>query len=210
MRPFGILGGTFNPIHEGHIAIAEHVLHLCNLERIEFVPCFQPPHRDEVIASPENRLNMVKLAIQNHPSFFINDYEIQQQKISYTIDTVSYLRKQNPNKPIFLILGGDAFAHFHEWNEWQKILAAVNIIVVKRFSSNTTKTLAEAYTQTQQYITNNIDDFQKSISGKIYFDNINPISTSATQIRKEIAAGKKNIAGLNKAVYAYILKNKIY
>src|SRR3990167_9222245 len=111
MKPIGLLGGTFNPIHEGHIAIAQHVLSSCKLDHIEFIPCFKPPHRNEKIASPSDRLSMLKLAIQNHPHFFINEYELQQKKISYTIDTVAHYRQKNPMQSISLILGGDAFAH---------------------------------------------------------------------------------------------------
>lgn len=132
MKPIGILGGTFNPIHEGHITIAEHVLQACDLERIEFMPCYRPPHRHENIASPKDRLAMIKLAIQNHPNLSVNDYEIQQRQISYTIKTACYLREYYPERSLCLILGSDAFSHFHEWREWEKILDTVNLIVVSR------------------------------------------------------------------------------
>ena len=206
INPIGILGGTFNPIHEGHIAIAEHILNLCQLESIQFIPCFQPPHRDQPNASPDDRLFMVKLAIKNHPAFSVNDYEIRQQKISYTVDTVSYLRKQNPHRSICLIVGDDAFAHFSEWHQWQDILKMVNIIVVARTAQNNTDTLKTL--GINKIAT--IDELHSTHSGGIYFADIHPIPISATQIREDIAVGKKNVRGLNTGVYDYILKHKIY
>lgn len=203
--PIGVLGGTFNPIHEGHIAIADHVLRTCRLSHIDFIPCFQPPHRDHNIASAADRLNMVKLAVKDHPQFSVNDYEIQQEKISYTVNTVMHLHEQNPTQPICLILGGDAFSHFHQWHQWEKIIAHAHLIVVTRTGiENASDTLIK------KHQTNNVTDLHQSLSGKIFFDNINPIGISATQIRQDIRAGKKSIAGLNPKVYDYIVKKKIY
>lgn len=208
MNPLGIFGGTFNPIHEGHIAIAKHVLQSCKLERIEFIPCFQPPHRDKPIASPEQRLEMVKLAIATHPEFSVNEYEMQQKKISYTINTVKYLRETYPAQPLCLILGGDAFSHFHEWREHEKIIELVHLIVVSRSSRDDLSREIKKNMCLQK--TNDVNDFHHQRAGLIYFDNITPISISATQIRNDIQAGKKNIQGLNHVVEAYILKNKVY
>ena len=202
---FGILGGTFDPIHEGHIQIACQVMDHLKLDRVDFIPCFQSPHRDHPIASEKHRLAMLKLALKNHPKFFVNEYEIAQQKISYSIDTVTYLRKQNPNRPICLILGGDAFAHFDQWREWQKILATVHLVVVTR-----NKITAPVNPLIQAHQTNNINDLHHALSGKIYFNNIKPIDISATQIRHDIRAGEKEIVGLNNGVLEYILKNRVY
>ena len=187
----GILGGTFDPIHEGHIAIAKHVLQAFKLDRIAFIPCFSPPHRDPPIASPEHRLAMTKLAIQGHPQFFVNDYEIQQQKISYTINTLKYLHQKHPDESLFLILGDDAFSQFQTWHQWEKITDYAELIVVTRTDKNNRPTLP-------------------TLSDKIHFDNITPIPVSATQIRASIRAGRKNIVGLHPAVEKYILENKVY
>lgn len=198
MKPLGIFGGTFNPIHEGHIAIAKHVLQSCQLERVEFIPCFQPPHRDTPIATPEQRLAMVKLAIKPYSEFSVNEYEIQQKKISYTINTLEYLRTEYPAQPFCLILGSDAFSHFQEWYEHEKIMRLAHLIVVSRSTDNPSQT------------TNTINDLHHQRAGLIYFENIMPIATSATQIRHDIQVGKKNIAELNPLVAAYIIKNKVY
>lgn len=203
----GILGGTFNPIHKGHIAIAEHVLQSCHLSRIDFIPCFQPPHRNDLIALPEHRLAMLKLAIKYHAKLYANDYEIQQKKISYTINTVAHLRKQNPTQPFCLIVGSDAFAHFEEWRDWEKIINTVNLIVVSR-TQDAIKS-AHAVTAALKQ-THNTQDLCHALSGYVYFDKINPIAISATKIRHDILTGKKEIAELNPAVHDYILKHQVY
>lgn len=205
----GILGGTFDPIHNGHIQIAETVLQTLHLERIEFIPCFQPPHRHQPIASAADRLAMVKLAIQPHPHFHANEIEIVRQGISYSVDTLTALRKQMPNQPLYFILGADAFSAFDRWHEWRKIPALVHLIIVGRPSSE-----LPSNPEIQALLFNNqtrdSTDLQKNISGKIYFLNNELIDISATKIRHAIQLGKKDIRGLDKAVQNYIIDHNIY
>ncbi len=128
----GILGGTFDPIHNGHIQIAETVLQALQLERIEFIPCFQPPHRQQPIASPKDRLAMVKLATKSNPHFHANEIEMDRQGVSYSVDTLTALRRQMPHQPLCFIVGADAFSAFHHWHEWQKIPTLVHLIIIGR------------------------------------------------------------------------------
>lgn len=195
----GILGGTFDPIHEGHLTIADHVLKSFQLTRIEFIPCFQPPHRHQPIASPHNRLEMVKLAVKNHPSFFVNDIEIKQQEISYTVNTLLALQKENPTACYYLIVGADAFAQFNTWHDWEKIIALTDIIVVSR---------DDEIIKTPKPVT----DFIKNNPSKkqIHFLTITPILVSATQIRTDVRAKKEKINGLPRSVHDYILKQRVY
>lgn len=208
-QPIGILGGTFDPIHEGHIAIANHVLHTFELARIEFIPCFQPPHRDQPLASAEHRLAMVRLAVQNHPQLMANDIEIQRKGISYTVDTLLQLRKTNKESPLCLILGDDAFLHFNHWHAWEKIFELAHLIIVSRPQ----KQLLQAdwlKTVLNQRQTTDKKSLHDNNAGCIYFENINPIAISATQIREDILSGKREIAGLAKAVQEYIALHDVY
>ncbi len=195
----GILGGTFDPIHNGHIQIAETVLKSLGLERIEFIPCFQPPHRDQPIASPSQRLSMVKLALIHHPEFAVNDIEIKREGISYTIDTLQSLQKQFPDNYYFYIVGADVFAHFETWHEWEKIIAITNIVVVSRHDQE-----IKMPQKIKEYSEKN------KLKNHIHFCTMTPIEISATQIRADIAAKKEKINGLPRLVQEYILKNDIY
>lgn len=195
----GILGGTFNPIHNGHLLIAEHVLKKYHLSRVDFIPCFQPPHRDQPIASPQDRLEMVKLAIKNHSEFSVNDIEIKREGVSYTINTLQSLHQQFPENNYYFIIGADAFAKLDTWHEWEKIIALVNIVVINRDKKEI---------KAPQKITDYIE--KNNLKNHIHFCEITPIEISATQIRKDIAAGKEKIDGLPKLVREYILKNNVY
>ncbi len=195
----GILGGTFDPIHSGHLAIADHVLKKLNLARIEFIPCYQPPHRLQPIASPENRLAMTTLAIENHPKFAVNMIEIKRQSISYTVDTLLALHKQFPKNNYSLILGADAFAQFDSWHDWETICQLADIVVVSRDDQ-------EIHTPIK------VTHFMRKNPSKkqIHFVIITPIPISATQIRADIAAKKQTVPGLIDSVYQYIVKNNVY
>lgn len=195
----GILGGTFDPIHEGHIAIAEHALKAMHLDHVEFIPCFQPPHRDQPIASPKDRLAMVKLALDHHAKLTTNDIEIKQRGISYTINTITTLQKQNPKNQYYLIVGADAFSQFDTWHEWEKIIATIDIIVLSRHDKKITTPA-------------HVADFLKKngLEKHIHFSTITPIPISATQIRADLSAGKTKISGLIDSVREYALKRKVY
>lgn len=205
----GILGGTFDPIHNGHIQIAELVLKALQLERIEFIPCFQPPHRHPPIASAADRLAMVKLAIQSHPHFYANEIEMDRQGISYSVDTLIALRKQMRHQPLCFILGADAFSAFHHWHEWRKVSALVHLIIIGRPSAEppSDPDIQALLCKNQ---TRDLVDLQKNSAGKIYFLNNEFIDISATKIRRTIQLGEKNIVGLDKAVEKYIVDHGVY
>ena len=114
----GILGGTFDPIHQAHLDVARHVANTLPLQRILFIPCQPPPHRKQPIASPEDRLAMLKLALQSYPDFEINEIELHRKGVSYSFDTLTELRRQMPNETFYFILGWDAFLQFHSWHQY--------------------------------------------------------------------------------------------
>ncbi len=205
----GILGGTFDPIHNGHIQIAETVLNTLQLKCIELIPCFQPPHRHQPIASAADRLAMVKLAIQSHPQLHANEIEMDRQGISYSVDTLTALRKQMPHQPLCFIFGADAFSAFHRWHEWQKIPALVHLIIVGRPNAELPSD-PDIQTLLRNNQTNDVTDLQKNSAGKIYFLNNALIDISATQIRQLIQSGEKNIIELDKSVEKYIAEHGVY
>lgn len=188
MKKIGILGGTFDPIHEGHVMIAQTAYQQLQLDQVEFIPCFQPPHRT-THASAQDRFNMVALALKNHPHFHANDTEIKKQGISYTIDTIHALKKTLPDAEFFYIIGEDAFSQLHTWKNAAILLREVKWVVVNRDHATVKKNPAEK---------------------NIIVLHIDPIPFSATKIRQQIHAGEKNIAGLPDAVSQYIQEKLLY
>ena len=190
-KPIGILGGTFDPIHLGHLALASEVYHQFDLQELRFIPCYQSPFKAKPIATGEQRLRMIKLAIKNHPEFAIDDRELQRKGISYMVDTLKSLRQELSDTPLYLIMSMDAFAQFNSWHKWQKIIQLTNLIVANRPGSRT--------------IINN-----KLKNLLIHPINIPPNSISATKIRKLIKEKKAASSLVPQAVWEYINENKLY
>ncbi|OGX07776.1 MAG: nicotinate (nicotinamide) nucleotide adenylyltransferase, partial [Omnitrophica WOR_2 bacterium GWA2_47_8] len=129
----GILGGTFNPIHVGHLAIAETALEKMGLNKIFFVPCHTPPHKeDKSLTAPSHRYNMVKLAIDENPRFEISDFEIQKKDKSYSIDTVKHFKNVFPKSELFFIIGYDMLDGLKQWKSIDEILKLASFIVINR------------------------------------------------------------------------------
>ena len=128
----GILGGTFDPIHEGHLAAARVAMDCAGLDRVLFIPGALPPHRGPAVASSEQRLEMSRLAAGGEPRFEVSDIEIRRGGKSYTADTVRELKTLYPEDELFLILGWDAARLFRSWREPDAIRRLVTVVVVTR------------------------------------------------------------------------------
>ena len=205
----GILGGTFDPIHKGHLALAEQVLATLVCKEIRFIPCAIPPHRNTPAATAEQRCEMVRLAIQNHQQFILDSRELASSEKSYTINTLKSLKKEHPTQSLCLIIGFDEFAAFNSWYEWENILDYCHLIVVSRPEQHTTlnETIANFV---KQHKTIDKNDLIKSQQGKIFEITIPPTNISATQIRQNLDENKTVEAELPKTVYQYILNNNLY
>lgn len=134
MSKVGIFGGTFDPIHHGHLITAQSVREIRDLDKIIFIPSFISPHKADVnSASPEHRMNMLKLAAEEVDFFEVSDYEIRKEGISYTIDTLKEFRKKYDE--LEFIIGYDNIFKFHTWKNPDEIMKITKILVLKRKSS---------------------------------------------------------------------------
>ncbi|PIQ44285.1 MAG: nicotinate (nicotinamide) nucleotide adenylyltransferase [Gammaproteobacteria bacterium CG11_big_fil_rev_8_21_14_0_20_46_22] len=128
----GVLGGTFDPIHRAHLAIAHKALEAANLSRVLFIPCKTPVHRAEAMAKADDRLAMVKLAIRDEPLFEADDREITRSTPSYMDETLKSLHKDYPNEKFAFIMGYDVWENFTRWHHWQEIIQQNTLIIIKR------------------------------------------------------------------------------
>lgn len=208
-KPIGILSGTFDPIHLGHIHLATSIYESCDLQKIFLIPCQQSPLRPPPIASGQDRLNMIKLATKNLPFLDLDDYEILSPSISYTTNTLEYFRQKYPATPLALIIGTDAFNTFDQWYKWEKILDLAHMIVAnrpnyQRVSNEPLKTIVakkQVFSPAQ---------LQKKPFGLIYFADIKPLPIAATEVRTLIKQ-QKNVAKLiAPEVLKYIKEKKLY
>lgn len=131
-KKIGLLGGTFDPIHYGHLLIAEKAREEFGLSYILFIPSGIPPHKKKVYASALHRKNMVEIAISDNPYFKLCDIEIKKNKICYTYETVKELKKENPSAQFYLIVGEDSFYDFPNWYKSKELLEEIEVLVAPR------------------------------------------------------------------------------
>lgn len=128
----GILGGTFDPIHEGHVAAARFAMECAHLDRVLFIPTGRPPHRAAALAPEGDRLAMVRLATEAEPRFEVSDMEIKRGGVSYTSDTMAELHNAHPGDELFLILGWDAARLFRTWHEPDRVASLACFVILGR------------------------------------------------------------------------------
>lgn len=130
----GIIGGSFNPIHIAHLIIADRFVDQLNLDRCFFVPTARSPFKvdDPMLASAQQRLEMVRLATEQHPKFHVSDLEVLRGGVSYTIDTVASMQAEFPESELFILIGSDQAVEFVRWHRWQDLLRAAQLCIVRR------------------------------------------------------------------------------
>jgi nicotinate-nucleotide adenylyltransferase len=133
VKRIGVLGGTFNPIHIGHLCLAQTALEKMHLSKVIFVPAYMPPHKKEkTVAAARCRYDMVQLAVKCNPSFKVSDFEIKKEGKSYTYQTMEYFHQQYPKDRLFFIIGEDALPQLPRWRFIERVLRVADFIVVNR------------------------------------------------------------------------------
>lgn len=189
MSSIGIFGGTFDPIHYGHLRTAFELLQVLKLSEIRFMPAGAPPHRDQTIANVEQRVAMVKAAIAGQQSFVLDDRETRRDGPSYTVDTLTTLRADFPDRPLCLLVGMDAFLGLPKWHQWRDILQLSHLVVAHRpgWRAPTMGPLGELLVDRG---TGRVDDLHEALAGRIYIHEVTQLEISSTDVRKLIAAGR--------------------
>ncbi len=200
--PFvAILGGSFDPIHNGHLELAEIVSqHIKNTE-IYFVPCGNPVHRAPSIVSANNRIAMIQSAIADQTHWHLDTYEIDNPEPSYTIKTLKYFRQRFLNHPIGFIMGMDTFLSLHTWGDWQELLNYAHLLVVPRIGHDVSS---------MEHLIKNENLLHKTLNGGIIMLPVAPQSVSSTEIRKKLLTRDDVSSLIPKAVYDYIQSQNLY
>ena len=214
--PLGILGGTFDPIHYGHLRLAQEALEQCNLAAVRFIPGGTPPHRDAPHASAQQRLDMVRLAVQGNPAFVLDEREIYRTDPCYTVDTLTALRAElGAQQPLCLLMGGDAFLLLHTWHEWKQLFELAHIVVMQRAGGHP---LGNAMNEADAALRNEYHArlapaprvLHESPAGAILVMDMPALEISATGIRARNARGRNIHYLLPDAVADYIQTHELY
>ena len=214
MKPVGILGGTFDPIHYGHLRLAEEMRELAGLQQIRFIPTGNPPHRDAPQVSALHRSAMVKLAIADHPDFVLDEREVRRAAKSFTVDTLRELRTElGETQPLCLLMGGDAFLQLHTWHQWEKLLDLAHIVVGYRPGFTLEERIHSAMPELRKHYQQrlcNVDFLSQHPAGGIAELAIPKLEISATLIRNRVAENRTIRYLLPSAVANYIYQHHLY
>lgn len=203
----GILGGTFDPIHYGHLRPAQEVLRALGLSEIRFVPAANPPHRPPPVAGAAQRLRMVELAVAEFPGFRSDDRELRRGGPSYTVLTLEALRAERGGRPLCLLMGTDAFLDLETWHQWQRLPELAHLIVMQR-PGWTMPEVPPAWAGPR--IARDAAALQRASAGRIYFQTVTPQDISATRLREAIHRGESVEGFVPPAVWDYIRTNCLY
>ena len=213
----GILGGTFNPIHFGHLRMAQELADALNLSAVRFVPSANPPHKTMPTVSAEHRANMVKLAISDNPIFKLDTRELARTGASYTIDTLASIRDElGENAALCLMMGSDAFTNLDTWHRYSELLEYCHIILVQRPNKKTQSLQTQAKLSDtltallQNHYTENSDDLHEKSAGYIHMQAITAQDISSTDIREKLSKKTSCNYLLPDNVLQYIAQHKLY
>ena len=218
-QQIGILGGSFDPVHMGHIGLAQETYKNFGLNQVLFVPVFQSPNKSHVpITSATHRVEMLRLAIKNIPYFDISDIDIIRQEISYTIDTLNCFRLKYPSSDLFLIIGFDNLLELDSWKDALKIMKNYNILVASRpgikILSSEEKVLGMFNGDSPYCLcetgSGNLDFVNPETGTRLVVCDIRPRDISSTNVRESLVKGKPVDNLLPPEVETYIIKHQIY
>jgi len=188
MGPIGIFGGTFDPIHYGHLRTAFELLQGLSLSRVCFVPCAIQPLRDLPATAGDLRLAMVSAAVADQPGFCVDARELERGGPSYSVDTLTQIRSEQPSAPLCLILGMDAFLSLPRWHRWEEIMALAHVVVAHRpgWEIPSDEVLGDLI---QDRGTERAADLHDSAAGLVFVRAVTQLEISATALRASIRDG---------------------
>lgn len=211
-QPVGLLGGTFDPIHIGHLRLAEEMADVLGMDTVRILPTGTPPHRGRPHAAAADRLAMVNLAIAGNPRFRLDEHEAHKTAPCYMVDTLTELRAElGDDRPIVLFLGADAFAGLEGWHQWRRLFALCHIAVAERPGYDLTAGLPAALGATlATRLTDKPDDLACAPAGRVFHHAISQLDISASHIRGLIATGRSPRYLLPDTVLNYIDQHHLY
>jgi nicotinate-nucleotide adenylyltransferase len=207
--PIGVFGGTFDPIHYGHLRTALELQEAAELAEVRFVPCGEPPHRGDPPRIGDMRLEMVRAAVADQRGFVVDDREFLRPGPSYTVDTLASLKSDFPTQGLCLLLGMDAFLGLHTWHRWQEIIDLAHLIVAHRpgWTAPGDGIIGDLLRERR---TSRVEPLHETPSGLIFVQAVTQLEISASDLRRALAAGTDPRYLLPESVREMILRSNCY
>jgi len=214
-KRIGLFGGTFDPIHCGHVKAVESVQNIFSFDRILFIPSYIPPHKESVdVASAEHRLKMVELALSSFNRFFPSSIEIDARGTSYSIVTLNRIKEMYPQTEVFFLLGIDAFLEIDTWKDYEAVLEQCSFIVMNRPGfrlADAKKILTEKYNQRMVEVSGPIEkEDEELFSHKIYLLSIDTLDISSSEVREKVGKNQSIESLVPENVENYIKERRLY
>ncbi len=202
----GIMGGTFDPIHNGHLLLGRQANKEYHLDSVWYMPSGQPPHKiNQNVTSAEDRLEMVRLATEDYPCFVPSDFEIRRPGLTYSSDTLALLHEENPDTHFYFIVGADSFYEIETWHEPSLVLSLATLLVARR-EYRQERSEEEEYEDMEAFR----DHLARKYPADIRFLHCRELSISSSQIRKKVALGEDISSDVPAAVADYIEMKGLY
>jgi len=210
--PIGIFGGTFDPIHYGHLRPALELRDQLALSEVRFIPASIPPHRGKPSASAQQRLAMLRLALQGIEGMTVDERELSRDGPSYMADTLRSLRSDVGTRPLVLLLGLDAFLGLTTWHDWRSIIELAHIAVATRpgWASENLQEHRELTQLWREHLCEDAMQLHRTSAGRIVMVEVTPLAISATAIRAQLRQGRSPRFLLPDPVLDYIERNRLY
>ena len=224
--PLGIFGGTFDPIHNGHIFPVLEGAEKANIKKIALMPCFIPSHKNPAMASSEDRLKMVELVCADYPLFYPDSRDIKRGKPTFSVDSLKEIRSAMPNTPLCFFIGTDSLQNLFSWHQWETLFSLCHFVVCERkgesvkilnshFDNSLQLQAKNLHTQQLQALLNKRQTFtpmalHNSLAGHIYVANTQTLTVSSTKIRQQLDKNQSVDNFLPPKIIDYIQQHKLY
>lgn len=209
LRPIGVFGGTFDPVHFGHLRPALETLEDLALDELRLVPVHVPAHRDLPQAGGDHRVELLELAIAGVAGLRVDRRELRRPGPSYMVDTLASLRREFPGRSLCLILGMDSFLGLPSWHRWRELSELAHLVVLERPGSVRPRE-GELSDWLQERLASSPDALNAAPAGAVYFHSVTQLEISATRIRELIASGRAPHYLLPDAVWRAIASHGLY
>jgi nicotinate-nucleotide adenylyltransferase len=208
-EPIGVFGGTFDPIHYGHLRTAFELWQALRLAQVRFLPAGNPPHREAPLANSTLRLEMVRAAVAGQSGFMVDDREIRRTGMSYTIDTLIELRADFPERSLCLLLGMDAFLGMPTWHRWRELFDLCHVVVAHRpgWKAPMTGPLGEVMVDRG---TGSVRELHASPAGRVFVQAVTQLEIASTDLRALLMSGRDLRYLVPEAVREIILRAGCY